>query len=66
MTAMLFQFTCKHVIEPFSSVAGGEDEELPIAGYCTTKWSLHPGPVRCAARFDGAVVTDAPLPFSSR
>jgi hypothetical protein len=60
MTAMLFQYTCKHVIEPFGAV-DGVDEEIPFAGVCTTKWSLHPGPVRCASgaasSLDGASLT---------
>ena len=47
MTALLFQYTCKHVIEPFAVAESGDDVgDEPVAGTCSAKWSLHPGPVR--------------------
>ena len=51
MTALLFQYTCKHVVEPFAVAESGEDVgDEPIAGTCSSKWSLHPGPVRAMSR----------------
>ena len=47
MTALLYRFTCKHVIEPISAVEGDDVGDEVIAGVCSAKWSLHPGPV-CA------------------
>ena len=45
MTALLFQYTCKHFIEPFAVAESGEDVgDEPVAGTCSAKWSLHPGP----------------------